>query len=215
MYLVSLGRTQVQAFPLPTPGAAEQWMLMLSSSMAGTSEKSRNFPFILIMFSLPLSKAHGGTEEKMDSSSKSKATNFNWPKVWVKIFRLREMTHSSQRLSRSLSVHPKDNKAVKLKAVCYSNSWAGGLLGRHEYASLLMLQHASNGQDRAFVILLVVGVWWHSLKNLFPISAVKGRALQSWVGRYAASGSRWTGRASLPHSQADQGRTGSIGAADD
>lgn len=39
-------------------------MLMLSSRMAGTSEKSRNSPFILTMCAPPLSKAHGGTEEK-------------------------------------------------------------------------------------------------------------------------------------------------------
>lgn len=108
----------------------------------------------------------------------------------MKIFQLREMNHSSQRLSRSISVHPKDNEAVKLKAVCYRGSWGGDLLGRHEYVCLLTLWRASNGQDRAFVILRLVGVRWHNLKNLFPISAVKGRALQSRVGRYAASGSR-------------------------
>lgn len=31
-------------------------------------------------------KEHGRTEEKRDGDSKSKAANFNWPKVWVKIF---------------------------------------------------------------------------------------------------------------------------------
>jgi len=154
-------------------------------------------------------------KKKTDGGSKSKATNSNWPKVPVKVFWLREITNSSQRLSRSLSLHPKDNKAVKPKAVCYRSSWAEDLQGRHKCVCPLTLQHGSKGQDRAFVILLVVGVRWHSLKNSLPISAVTGRALQSWVGRYAAAGSRRTGRASLPHSQAEQGRAGPFHASDD
>lgn len=51
------------------------------SRMAGTSEKPRSSPFILVMcfphLPFPPPQASGGTELKMDGSSKTKATNFN------------------------------------------------------------------------------------------------------------------------------------------
>lgn len=55
---------RVQMFLLSSPGAVEQWMLMLFSGMAGISEIFRNSAFILITCSLLLSKAHGGIEEE-------------------------------------------------------------------------------------------------------------------------------------------------------